>query len=83
MGHKVNLDSVYLSPTENDLFEEFQKGIPDLAINDSERLKIRNQQLEKEKSELEKEKWKVTNLENDMKNVNVILEEMQKRFSKK
>lgn len=82
MGHKVNLDSVYFSPTEVDLFEEFQKGIPDLTINDSERLKIRNKKLEKEKSELENEKWKVTNLEQNMKHVNVILEEIQKRLEK-
>jgi len=54
MGHKNGLDGVYLTPTKEQLFEEFKKAIPDLTIDNSERLRIRNQQLEKEKTELEK-----------------------------
>lgn len=54
MGHKNGLDGVYLKPTREECFQEFQKLISDLVIDDSERLRIRNLQLEQEKSELEK-----------------------------
>lgn len=53
MGHKVALDSVYLTPTRDDLFNEFKKAILDLTISDSDKLKLRNEKLEEEKSELE------------------------------
>lgn len=54
IGHKVNLDGTYLTPTREDLFEEFRKAILDLTIDDSERLRMRNKKLEEDKSELEK-----------------------------
>lgn len=36
------------------MFEEFKKAIPNLTIDESERLRIKNQKLEADKSELEK-----------------------------
>ncbi|MCH7560214.1 MAG: hypothetical protein IIC67_02405 [Thaumarchaeota archaeon] len=51
MGHKRGLDSVYLKPTVDEMFEEFKIGITDLTIDDSERLASRNRELEAEKSE--------------------------------
>jgi len=50
----VQLDGAYYKPTKQKMFEAYKKAIPDLAIDDSERLKIKNEKLEKEKSELEK-----------------------------
>lgn len=82
MGHSVTvaLDNVYLDPTVEQLFKEFKKAIPELTIDESERLKIKNNKLQKEKSNLENEKWKVTRLEKKMDDVNVILDELQKRI---
>jgi integrase len=54
MGHKKGLDGVYLVPTRDECFAEFQKAMTDLAIDDSERLRSRNEKLEAEKSELTK-----------------------------
>lgn len=54
MGHKNGLDGVYLDPTIEDCFAEFQKAIVDLTIDDSERLLIRNETLEAENSEVKK-----------------------------
>ncbi len=54
MGHKRGLDGVYFKPTVDELFDEFKIGIPDLTIDDSERLASRNRELEVEKSELER-----------------------------
>ena len=54
LGHKVNLDSVYFTPTREDLFNEFVKAVEDLTIDNSARLLARTQKLETEKSEFEK-----------------------------
>ena len=53
MGHKNGLDGTYLQITTEQLFEEFRKGIADLTIADDERDKLKIQELESEKSELE------------------------------
>jgi len=55
MGHKNGLDGVYLVPTKEECFSEFQKAIVDLTINDSERLLVKNQKLEEEKTRLERQ----------------------------
>jgi len=80
MDHSVNQEPSYNKPTKQELFEEFKKAIPELTIDDSLRKQIQLERALKEKSKLEKEKWKVTKLEQDMKNVNEILEEIQKRL---
>jgi len=54
MGHKRGLDRLYLKPTKEQMFDEFKKGISDLCIDSSEQLRIKNQQLEEEKSELKR-----------------------------
>lgn len=46
LGHKNGLDGVYLTPTREECFTEFQKAITDLTIDDSERLCARNKILE-------------------------------------
>ncbi|MGI0010615.1 MAG: tyrosine-type recombinase/integrase, partial [Nitrosopumilaceae archaeon] len=63
MGHKNGLDGVYLTPTREECFAEFQKAIIDLTIDDSERFEAKNQKLEAEKTEHEKEKMKMENME--------------------
>jgi len=61
MGHSVTvqMDNVYLTPTTDLLFEEYKKAIPELTISDSERQKVKIDQLESEKSELEKMKIEI------------------------
>jgi len=54
MAHKKGLDGTYLQPTLEEYYKEYFKVISDLTIDDNERLRIRNNVLEKEKSELEK-----------------------------
>lgn len=53
MHHKTGLDGRYLTPTRDECFTEFRKAILDLTVDDSERLKIKNQKLEIEKNEQE------------------------------
>lgn len=54
MAHKRGLDGTYLQPTKEECFAEFVKAIPFLTVSDDERIKIENEKLKEEKSELEK-----------------------------
>jgi integrase/recombinase XerD len=62
LGHKNGLDGVYFVPTEEELFVEFKKSIPELTVNDSERKNLQIQKLEIEKMDLER---KIPALVND------------------
>jgi len=55
MGHDMKLDNSYFQPTLDDLFDEYQKGMSDLAIEDSERLLIERDVIEAERTQLEVE----------------------------
>ena len=51
MDHSVKQEPSYNKPTKQELFEEYKKAIPELTIDDSERLRIKNEKLRKEKGE--------------------------------
>ncbi|MCJ8306516.1 MAG: site-specific integrase [Nitrosopumilus sp.] len=53
MGHKINLDSVYFTPTREELFDEFKKAIPELTVDNSTRKQFELDKVTKEKSDLE------------------------------
>jgi len=53
MGHDMKLDNSYFQPTLDNLFEEYQKGMADLAIDDSERLLIEKNNLDAERTQME------------------------------
>jgi len=67
LGHKNGLDGVYLRPTQDQCFTEFRKAISDLMIDDSERQRLKIEQLQQEKSELEQYRTKVDELWMDKK----------------
>ena len=46
MGHKNGLDGTYLQISDERLFEEFYKGVPDLTVSNHERDQIRIRELE-------------------------------------
>ena len=71
MSHKsksIPLDSSYFCPSDNDLFEVYQKAIPSLTIDKSSRLEF---ELEKNKERLAKlentKDRRIEELENDMR----------------
>jgi len=68
MAHKKGLDGNYLKPTREECFEEFRKTIPELTIDPTRRQKIKIQQLEEEKSELEKSDVAIKQLEKKLAN---------------
>lgn len=64
MGHKVGLEKYYERYQEEDFerFPEYQKAIPFLTISEEEKIRLENEQLRKEKSELEVYKQKIDEL---------------------
>ncbi len=56
MGHKVGLEKHYERYQEEDFerFPEYQKAIPFLTISDEERIRLENEKLKEEKSEIVK-----------------------------
>ena len=49
----IPLDETYTDFSKKSLFEEYKKAILELTIDDSERLRFKNERLQKEKSEME------------------------------
>ena len=58
MDHTGYMDRHYLKPTEEELFEEYKKAVPDLVIDDSIRLREENRIKEQKIKELESDKDK-------------------------
>lgn len=54
MGQKIDLASAYYRPTEEKMLIEYLKAVNNLTINEENRLKIKIQKLEVEKSRLDK-----------------------------
>jgi len=54
MGHKRGLDGSYLKPTKEECFVEFFKAVLDLTISDEAQNKVKIENYEKEKTEVEK-----------------------------
>jgi len=75
MGHSVTvgLDNYYLPVSTEKLFEEFQKNIPNLTINDSERLRVENELKEKTIQELQSDKKEIAELKRNMENIKELL----------
>ena len=51
LGHSssVQLDNIYFKPTKEQLFNEYQKAIPDLLLDEKYKLKIKIEELESDK----------------------------------
>lgn len=73
MGHKRGLDGSYFKPTKDELFTEYQKGMADLIINDSERILAEKKKIEIDRSEIEIMKQK---LEIQQSQMNIILHKL-------
>lgn len=52
MAHKKGLDGVYFKPTREDCFREFRKAIPNLTLDEAEKLRLKVDDLEKDKDKV-------------------------------
>ena len=77
LGHDQKLDNSYFQPTTEQLFEEYQKGMSDLTIDDSERLLIERREMQDELDKFEQEKSKSRELETRLEDTEI---QMKKIF---
>jgi len=77
-GNKIQLDGAYLTPELSVLFEAFKKAIPELMIDDSERMRVKYELRDKKIQDLESYKNKVDSLESKMQNIQELLKQSKK-----
>jgi integrase len=53
LGHKIGLASAYYRPTEEEMFDEYEKAIDNLTINEENRLRTKVEKLEVERTQFE------------------------------
>jgi len=63
MDHKYRLESHYLKPTKEELFQEYKKAIPDLVFDEAEKLRIESQNKQKKIDELQSNKQVISDLQ--------------------
>jgi hypothetical protein len=83
LGHKIGLASCYYRPTEQKMLDEFQKAIDNLTINEENRLKIKVESLERDKTNYETLDAKIEALESQlMKSLDLKVERDKERYKK-
>ncbi len=73
----VRLDGAYYKPSLEQMFTAYKLATPELIIDSTEKLQIKNEKLESEKSELEKEKENQESIRNQMDEMKRELEELK------
>jgi len=85
LSHKsksIPLDSSYFCPSENDLFEVYQKAIPSLTIDKSSRLQLELDLNKERLAKLENTKdRRIEGLENDMRIIKEFAKSIRKESS--
>jgi len=76
MGHSrtIPLDNVYLAPDRAKFFKEFLKVLPDLTVDDSERLRIANEEKAKEIQELRSDKKEILELKSRLDGIEKLID---------
>lgn len=72
MGHKVNLDGVYMTPTRDECFAEFTKAIADFTIDPTERQRITINKQKEKITELEDQQKRIDELEVSFNNLSQV-----------
>jgi hypothetical protein len=63
LGHKIGLTSCYYRPTQDEMFQEYLKGVDNLTISEENRLRNKVKFLEIEKSRLDQLELSLKRLE--------------------
>ena len=81
MGHStsIQLDNTYFKPSLEVMFDEYRKAIPELAIDESVKLKLELQNNEKKLDALESKDKRIEDLENVLAKVVLNLNELKSR----
>ena len=82
LGHSttIQLDNIYFKPTLEVMFEEYEKAIPDLVLNDSTRLRLELEKKKNQLSSLEVKDRRIEQLENTILGIEKTMNELKTRF---
>ena len=82
LGHSttVQLDNHYFKPTLEVMFDEYQKAIPDLSIDESVKLKLQLEKKNEQLSSLEVKDKRIEVLENALMRIELNQIELKSRF---
>ena len=83
LGHSttVQLDNVYFKPSLEVIFDEYRKAIPDLAIDESTKLKLELQNKDEKLASLEVKDKRIDQLENALMRIELNQIELKSRFT--
>jgi len=83
MGHSksIPLDNHYFKPTLEVMFDEYQKAIPDLVIDQTMKLKLELEKKNEQLSSLEVKDKRIEDLENALSGVKLNLNELNSKIS--
>ena len=81
-GHSssIPLDNHYFKPTLEVMFDEYQKAIPDLMIDETSKLKLELEKKNQVLSSVEVKDTRIEVLENALFDIKLNLKELQSRF---
>jgi len=81
LGHSTSipLDNHYFKPTLEVMFDEYQKAIPDLSIDESAKLRLELEKKNKQLSSLEVKDKRIEVLENALLEIKLNLNELKSR----
>jgi len=82
MSHSVTipLDNHYFKPTLEVMFDEYQKAIPDLMIDETSKLKLELEKKNQVLSSLESKDRRIEQLEDVVSSLGITLNELKSRF---
>ena len=83
MGHDMKLDNSYFQPTLDDLFNEYQKGMSDLMIDDKERIMQEKKHIESKKIQLDQQQVEIKNQKDEIETLKLKVERMIETFEDK
>ena len=83
MSHSVSipLDNHYFKPTLEVMFDEYQKAIPDLVIDQTMKLKLELEKKNNQLSSLEVKDRRIEQLENVCSDLKINLNELNSKLS--
>jgi len=73
-GNKIQLDGAYLTPELSVLFEVFKKAVPELMIDDSERVRVKDELRDKDVRDLDSYKNKVDDMAFQIEQIKKLLD---------
>ena len=82
LGHSttIKLDNVYFRPTLEQLYDEYEKAIPDLVLDESTKLRLELDKKNNQLSSLEVKDRRIDDLENALFRIENNMNELKSRF---